>query len=438
MTHCAVIEVGPGAIRRLCCGTSMVVDAEMSEIYTAALAAIDDHVALVDGRPVTVASLWRDALRSLDCGNPDAPKTMVVVHPSWWPASRVGVVTAAAKTGADGVEDLNDHLNDHLNGIVARPRSWLLTQASHAAPEATVVVEIAERLVSIAGDLQEGEVAAVPRRTETQPIAKEAEEVASVIAAISRGTTSVVLIDAPSTVAGAPAVATLIAAAMRDANSGQAIVVIDDARLPLLVRAAQSPQDEPSGPAAGASDVRSRAWKLSGLAAAGVVLAAAVPAVATTTPVGRHGVPATEREPTTFLVEGRVALTVPANWPMQRVVDGPGSARVQVTSPSDPELALHVTQSSVPDETLTGTAERLKRAIDAERAGVFVDFNPSGTSAGRPAVTYREVRAGHHVRWTVLLDGAVRISIGCQSRPGGEDAAREVCEQAVRSAHAFG
>jgi type VII secretion-associated protein (TIGR03931 family) len=430
MTHRAVIEAGPGAIRRLCCGTSMVVDVEMSEINAAALAAIDDHVALVDERPVSVASLWRDALRSLDRGNADAPKTMVVVHPSWWPASRVGVVTAAAKTGANGV--------DHLNGIVARPRSWLLTQASNAAPEATVVVEIAERLVSITGDLHEGEVVAVPRRTETQPIAEEAEELASVIAAISRGTTSVVLIDAPSTVAGATAVATLIAAAMRDANSGRAVVVIDDARLPLLVRAAQSPQDEPSGPAAGASDVRSRAWKLSGLAAAGVVLAAAVPAVATTTPVGRHGVPATERQPTTFLVEGRVALTVPANWPMQRVVDGPGSARVQVTSPSDPELALHVTQSSVPDETLTGTAERLKRAIDAEPAGVFVDFNPSGTSAGRPAVTYREVRAGHHVRWTVLLDGAVRVSIGCQSRPGGEDAVREVCEQAVRSAHAFG
>jgi hypothetical protein len=36
----------------------------------------------------------------------------------------------------------------------------------------------------------------------------------------------------------------------------------------------------------------------------------------------------------------------------------------------------------------------------------------------------------------VLLDGAVRISVGCQSRPGGEDAVRDVCEQAVRSAHA--
>jgi type VII secretion-associated protein (TIGR03931 family) len=80
----------------------------------------------------------------------------------------------------------------------------------------------------------------------------------------------------------------------------------------------------------------------------------------------------------------------------------------------------------------------LKRAIAAAPAGVFLDFDPSGVSAGRSAVTYREIRPGHQVRWTVLLDGAVQISIGCQSRPGGEDAVREVCEQAVRSAHAIG
>ncbi len=99
---------------------------------------------------------------------------------------------------------------------------------------------------------------------------------------------------------------------------------------------------------------------------------------------------------------------------------------------------MHITQSPVAGETLRATADRLKRAIDTEPPGVFVDFDPSGTSAGRPAVTYREVRAGHHVRWTVLLDGPVRISIGCQSRPGGEDAVRDACEQAVRSAHAIG
>jgi type VII secretion-associated protein (TIGR03931 family) len=89
-------------------------------------------------------------------------------------------------------------------------------------------------------------------------------------------------------------------------------------------------------------------------------------------------------------------------------------------------------------ETLSGAAERLKHAIDAEAAGVFVDFNPSSVTAGRPAVTYREVRAHHEVRWTVLLDGPVRISIGCQSRPGDAATIRDACEQAVRSAHAIG
>ena len=416
----AIIEAGPGTIRRLCCGTSVVADAYWSEILGAALGAIDDHVALVDGRPVAVDWLWCAALRLLHCGSPDAQQTMVVVYPSWWPSSRVGVVTAAAKTLADDV--------------LVRPRSWLLTQASNAEPEATLVVEIAERLVAIAG----AEVVAVPRRTEPRRVA---EEVASVIAGMTRGTTAVVLIDAPSTVAGAPGLATLIAGAVR--SSGQTVVEIDDTRLSRLAQSAQSAQsaqDEPSQPqsAAGAGGVRSRARMFRGLAAAAAVLTVLSLAVSAVSAVGRHGVSPVETASTTFLVEGRVALTVPANWPTQRVVAGPGSARVQVTSPSDPEVALHITQSPVPDETLSVTADRLKRAIDLEPAGVFIDFNPSGISGGRPAVTYREVRASHQVRWTVLLDGAVRISVGCQSPPGGEDAVRDACEQAVRSAHAIG
>jgi type VII secretion-associated protein (TIGR03931 family) len=374
----------------------------------AALDAIDERVALVDGSPVAVDSLWRTVLRSLDCGSSDG---LIVVHPSWWPASRVGVITAAAKAVAD-----------KPNETLARPRSWLLTQGS---PEVRVVAEIADRLVAVAG----AEVVAVPRTTDPQLVA---EEVAGVIAGMAPG---VMAIDTPSTVAGAAALGTLIADAVRGGE--QEVVEIDDARLLQLAQRApkaRSASDEPRF-TGGAGGARSRARRLGGLAA-GVVLVAAVPAVGAMATMGRHGLPLADKTPSTFLVEGRVALSVPADWPTQRVVAGPGSARVQVTSPSDPEVALHVTQSPVVGETLSGTAERLKRAIDAEPAGVFVDFNPYGTSAGRPAVTYREVRAGHHVRWTVLLDGVVRISVGCQSRPGGEDAVRDVCEQAVRSAHA--
>jgi type VII secretion-associated protein (TIGR03931 family) len=409
--HCAVIEAGPGAVRRLCCGTGMVADAEMAR---SALDAIDDTVALVDERPVSVDALWRAVLRELDCGRQE---TVVLVHPSWWATSRVDLVTTAAGILSDDV--------------VTRPRSWLLAQA---APDrqATVVVEIAERLVVVTG----AALVAEARRGDPHRIA---EEVARVTEEMARGSTAAVLIDAPRAISGAASLATMIADGLRDIGADLQVLRIDDARLQRVAAVALCARDE--------TDVREAAEGVRGtcvrrrkrlramLPVAGAAAAAALLGVGMG---GRHS-PSTPPEgiPTTFLVEGRIALTVPAHWPMQRVVAGPGSARIQVTSPSDPEVALHVTQSPVAGETLSAAAESLKRAIDAEPAGVFVDFNPAGRSAGRPAVTYRELRAGHHIRWTVLLDGAVRISIGCQSRPGGEDTVRDVCEEAVRSARAL-
>lgn len=386
----------------------------MTEVIRAALDAIDDRVALVGERPVAVDALWEAALRSATCAARDG---MVVVHPSWWSSARVGVVTAAAARMA--------------GQVWTRPRSSLLKQASRAQP--AVVVEIADRLVAITGS----ETTAVPRNAEPRSVA---DHVADVIAGM---VPAAVLIDTPGAVAGAPALAALITNTLRGGGrKGRDILEINDIRLDRLARSAVPRGALASGPAAtapaAALPLRSRARTLSGLGAAAIVVALAAPAAIT---MGRTGVVAPKQvdaAATTFLVEGRVALSVPATWPTQRVVTGPGSARVQVTSAADPDVALHITQSPVAGETLAGTAERLKRAIDAEPPGLFVDFNPSGTSAGRPAVTYREIRPGHHVRWTVLLDGPVRISVGCQSRPGDEGAVRDACEQAVRSAHAIG
>src|SRR6201995_280714 len=108
--HRTIIKAGPEAIRRLCCGTTA--DAENSDALREALDAIDDPTVLVDGRPVTVDSLWRTALRSLDWGSPDG---LIVVHPSWWSARRIGVVNAAAESVVADVE--------------TQPRSWLLVGA---------------------------------------------------------------------------------------------------------------------------------------------------------------------------------------------------------------------------------------------------------------------------------------------------------------------
>lgn len=387
--HRAVIAAGPGRISRTCCTT-----AETDGSFTAALDAVDDPVALVDERPVAVAALWCTVLRVLIDGHRGA----LVVCPTWWSTSRVELVTTAARTVA-------------ADEVVVCTRASVLPQQNSA-----VLVEIAERLVAISGS----DVVAVPRRTDEQALV---DEVAAVLKEL---TPRNLVIDVATAVPGAPRLARLIAEAV---GSRHVVTTVDDAALTRLAHVTASVPD-------GARVVSGGGRTLARLAVAGLTMTAAglaLPAVTAEQPR-----PAARAEPTTVLVEGQVALTIPAGWLTRRVITGPGSARVQVTSPSDPEAALHVTQTPTPGETLAGAADRLRRAIDAEPAGVFVDFNPAGAGAGRPAVTYREVRATHDVRWTVLLDGSLRISIGCQSRPAARDAVRDACEQAVRTAHAVG
>ena len=77
------------------------------------------------------------------------------------------------------------------------------------------------------------------------------------------------------------------------------------------------------------------------------------------------------------------------------------------------------------------SAEQVRAALDAEPPDVFVDFNPADQRSGRPAVTYREIRPGREIAWTVLLSGRVRIAIGCQRAPGA-------CAEAIASAREIG
>ncbi len=400
-----MVEVGPSAIRQLCCGEHAVAD---SETVRTALDAIDDPIALVDLRPVPVDSLWRTVLGSTDCRTPERA---VLIYPSWWSPTRIEVVSTAAEALADEV--------------VARPRSWLLTLASPFGPEhMTVVVEIAEGFVVMSG----AKVMAESRRAEPRAVV---EAVARCIVEMTSDTAAVVVIDAPSTVCGADALAVMIADEVRS-SGGMTTVTVDDSQLRELAAVAIPGDDGVRE--LHCTDATGRHHRRQWMFTLVVLLIITVLGLNV---LSRRAVPVGDGVSTTFLVEGRVALEVPAQWPMQRVVAGPGSARVQVTSPSDPEVALHVTQSRLVVSTLAATAESMKHAIDAEPAGVFVDFNPAGLSAGRTAVTYREVRASHDIRWTVLVDKAVRISIGCQSRHGHDDVVQQVCEQAVRSARAL-
>lgn len=398
-----LIEVGPTVVRRLCCGGATVADVEAGR---AALACIDDPVTLVDLRPVSVESLWQQVLASVDCGSAER---VTVVHPSWWSPQRVDVISAAAHVLAGAAE--------------MRSRSWLLAQASPSdSASATLIVEITDDFVVASGE-------GVTVEARNRDIEVVAEAVADSILTVAAGAVETVVIDAPATVLGAGALAAAIA--KRLPRTGEmTVMVVDDIRLRSIVGELK-PND---GRIVESNRPRTAVTARRALMLA-VIVAGAVIGVGTV-----HRDTATRTPgllPTTYFVEGHVVLEIPAHWPTRRVVAGPGSARVQITSPTDPEVALHVTQSRVALPGLDATAEFLKSAIDAAPVGVFVDFNPRGRSVGRPVVTYREVRGGHEIRWTVWVDNFVRISIGCQNPRGREDAVSRECEMAIRSARAL-
>ncbi len=393
-----VVEVGPNAIRRLCCGVATVADRTLERL---ALESLDDAVTLVDCEPVTVGSLWRSVLESVKCSGAES---IIVVHPSWWSPSRVELVRAAARALGDGV--------------VMTPRSKLLRRASR---HPTIIVEITDGFVVVTAD-------AVTTETRRQEQCGVVEAVANAVRQMASDVVETVVIDAPRTVRGAGELSALLAKELQDAG-GVVVMQVDDIEMRKLAGGLSVVESQDRH--AGTPRVGSRRWKLA-------VVVAIVSVVLGVGALLYHSAPqAGDPASTTYVVEGHVALEVPARWPVRRVVAGPGSARLQISSPSDPEVALHVTQSRVALESLDATAEFLRGAIDAAPAGVFVDFNPAARVVGRPVVTYREVRSAHDVRWTVWVDKAIRISIGCQSRRGHDEPVRQECDLAVRTARAL-
>ncbi|MDT5013144.1 MAG: hypothetical protein QOH57_4761 [Mycobacterium sp.] len=368
-----------------------------------ALAAIDDDVALIDGHPVAVPALWREVLASTTAG-----RAVLLVCPSWWSERRVETVRQATQCVTQDV-------------AVAR-RAVMLARSIPRRP--AVVIEIAEAFVALTRPPECQPASVVSREGDPQQVADEAARLV---------TEPSVVIDRADGVGGAAELGAMILARLRSRSI--AVTVIDDDQ---LLRAAESSAPDADPPRAADGDRAALAapryaWRpavlATGAAVTGVLLVA-------TTALG-HRESSSPR--TTLLVEGHVVVEVPATWSARRVTAGPGSPRLQVSSPGKPAAAVHITQSFVPkDETLERTADTLRRVVLAQPPGVFVDFDPDDRRVGRPAVTYREIRGDHDIRWAVLLDRDVRISVGCQSVPGSEASVREACERATASARNIG
>lgn len=387
-----VCEVGPATIRRYDAprpgGQPVPVQADVV-LARAALDAGDDTLTLLDDRPVAVEALWRRLFGSLLAGVTE----VLLVHPSWWPPSRVEAVAGYVRTT--------------VGNVVTRPRSWALALA---APDA-VVIEVAPHLV-VAMDA--GVAVAAEPRTAPPDVMVE-----SLVGKVSDAAPDrPVIVDIPVGVPGGDDLGAQVTTRLRGAGATVRTAGLDEIATTALDSAEQVP----------ISSRRPRRWTKGLAATAAVLMAIAVLGVP------RHNVD--PRPPDVALIEGRVTMQIPAGWEVARVTDGPGSARVVITDPDGHEAALHLTQSRINDESLTATGAALRQAFDGRPANVFVDFDPQDQRAGREVVSYREVRPDHDIRWAVLVDGAVRIAIGCQSVPGGEEQIRAACDRALESARA--
>lgn len=370
-----VVEVGPATVRGP--------ESAAPELVSAALEAVDDDLALVGERAVAAGELWTEVLRTAGAG----ADAVVLVCPSWWPGTRTDRLRAA--TRATSIE------------VITRA-------AALQGSRRETVVEIAAEVIAIT---RPGVRAIV--------LPNHGPEMADRVLAETARSRAVV-IDAPP---GVDAVALVEAIRNRLTASG------------IPVRIAEEDEAIAGGSRPGSPDEPGPAATPTGRPRGAVLTAAVVAAVAVSGGLALRGDPGEPPDATTLLVEGQVRVLVPAAWPVRRITSGPGSARVQVVSPQG-DVALHLTQSvGPPDEGLQRTAAALRAALAGEPPGVFVDFNDADTVAGRAAATYRELRAEHHVRWVVVVDGGVRIALGCQSAPDRHWAVRDVCEQAVRSAH---
>ncbi|OBJ42051.1 type VII secretion-associated protein [Mycolicibacterium mucogenicum] len=374
-----VVVVGPNTI----CGPG---DVDV-DLVSSALECIDEPLGLLRTAVLPAQHIWRDVMAAAT----GTASAITVVCPTWWTPSRIERVRTAVPIS--------------VSHVVIERRTDAL-RAAGGEPDCAVV-ELGEDIVTIS---RPGAAASVVRRTDS----------ATAEAVIARTTWhGHVVIDAPIGVPGVAPLAAEMQALLQDQGVPAQILSCDD----LLDQA----DEDSTGSTAATRSPRARI--ATAFAAAVAVIGAGALGLSNRDAPAPPVAAVTDPE-FTWLVEGRVAVQIPVRWTVDRALAGAGSARLQIISPDDHGQVIHLTQSVVPrEQTLDVAARSLREASTKLPDGVIVDFEEVGVSAGRAAVRYREVRGGRTVEWSVLLDGPVRIAVGCQGA-----AVQPACDTAVRSA----
>ncbi|MFW0796136.1 type VII secretion-associated protein [Gordonia sp. CPCC 205515] len=141
-------------------------------------------------------------------------------------------------------------------------------------------------------------------------------------------------------------------------------------------------------------------------------------------------------EHTQRVAVGRTSLEVPADWRRSELGSGQASSASSRTVFADPATGrrILVVQSQVrADSSLASVATSLNNRIRQRGDDVVTEFSPSTRFMGRDVISYREAPAsGSAIRWYVLVEDGLQVSIGCQNGDEGESVDAE-CATAVES-----
>ncbi|MGW0328442.1 type VII secretion-associated protein [Nocardia sp. NPDC003183] len=137
-------------------------------------------------------------------------------------------------------------------------------------------------------------------------------------------------------------------------------------------------------------------------------------------------------KPTTETV-GRVVIEIPAGWHRTTATD----ARADLVPDEAARHRITITQKPVtPGAGYDEVAADLSAQIAKKPAGTVTPVRRDVVFAGRPGLSYEERPAdGSTVRWQVLVERGIQVSIGCQYAENGWAGVMSACEQVVGGVH---
>lgn len=152
-----------------------------------------------------------------------------------------------------------------------------------------------------------------------------------------------------------------------------------------------------------------------------------------TTPPSTSVPPSTTTPKPVSETVGRVRLQIPAEWRLVLPPD-PSKPRVDLVPPDGTRMRIAVTQTPVAAGTgYEQVAANLEAQMRQRPTGAVSDLKRDIVFGGRPGLSYEERPGdGSIVRWQVLVERDLQVSIGCQFLSDGWQSIAGVCEQFVR------